>query len=389
MAKVGKTGFVLVVEPLNKLTGLGVRYGSWLLKLGLTPAYDHLGACKLGCGGLWEQAYHQGYDSLSIQKAVRELHAKAAMKATAATLQQLKAQFAPESRLPEEKKAEAQVFKDGKMTGSATVGSGPNGEFKIDVKASTKFEYDYTFVDTSNSKGCFDVNSSLLADRFREYGRCVVVSDARVYDIYGDAMRTYFQHQGMGLEVLPLGIDEEQKSLKTVEEVMVFFANVGLMRRETPLLMGGGLITDICGTACALYRRSTAYVRLPTTLIGMIDAAIAIKVGGNLAEKHKNRIGAFHPHSGVIIDFSLLATLSEAHVRNGVAELIKYKFGFVEGSPAGLREVGQKIAKMCVQKMLELECPNLLEHDQHRAIAYGHTWSPVYELTPKPVPLHH
>jgi 3-dehydroquinate synthase len=196
-----------------------------------------------------------------------------------------------------------------------------------------------------------------------------------------------------------------------VEEVMVFFANVGLMRRETPVLMGGGLITDICGTGCALYRRSTAYVRLPTTLIGMIDAAIAIKVGGNLAEKHKNRIGAFHPHSGVYIDFSLLKTLSEAHVRNGVAELIKistvehaecfellekhsedlikYKFGFADGSPPGLREVGQILAKKCVQKMLELECPNLLEHDQHRAIAYGHTWSPVYELTPKPVPLHH
>merc|ERR1719440_1375757 len=162
-----------------------------------------------------------------------------------------------------------------------------------------------------------------MADRFREYGRCVVVCDARVYDIYGESMRTYFQQQGMGLEVLPLGIDEEQKSLKTVEEVMVFFADVGLMRRETPLLCGGGLITDICGTACALYRRSTAYVRLPTTLIGMIDASIAIKVGGNLAEKHKNRIGAFHPHSGVIIDFHLLKTLPEAHIRNGLAELTK------------------------------------------------------------------
>jgi predicted O-methyltransferase YrrM len=54
-----------------------------------------------------------------------------------------------------------------------------------------------------------------------------------------------------------------------------------------------------------------------------------------------------------------------------------------------LREIGQEIAKMCVQKMLELECPNLLEHDQNRSIAYGHTWSPVYELTPKPVPMHH
>merc|ERR1712078_797427 len=70
-------------------------------------------------------------------------------------------------------------------------------------------------------------------------------------------------------------------------------------------------------------------------------------------------------------------------------DLIKYKFGFAEGSPEGLREIGQTLAKKCVQKMLELEGPNLLEHDQNRAIAYGHTWSPVYELTPKPVPLHH
>merc|ERR1719261_2295004 len=148
MNKVGKTGFVLVVEPLNKLTGLGVRYGSWLLKLGLAPAYDRLGACKLGCGGLWEQCYHQGYDSQSIQKAVRELHAKAALKAGTATFQQqqqalqdefkkeFKAKFAPESRLLSEKKKDEVSSDGGKMTGSATVGSGPNGEFKIDVKAS-------------------------------------------------------------------------------------------------------------------------------------------------------------------------------------------------------------------------------------------------------------
>merc|ERR1719146_263318 len=164
----------------------------------------------------------------------------------------------------------------------------------------------------------------------------------------------YFAHHGMGFEVLPLGIDEEQKSLKTVEDCMVFFADVGLMRRETPLVVGGGLITDIVGTACSLYRRSTSYVRLPTTMIGMIDAAIAIKVGGNLAETHKNRIGAFHPHDGVIIDFHLLKTLPEAHIRNGVAELtkisiveepevfqlieqygpelIKYRFGYGEGT---------------------------------------------------------
>ena len=87
------------------------------------------------------------------------------------------------------------------MTGSATVGSGPRGEFKIDVKASTDFEYDYTFIDTNAGKGCFDVNIPYIADRFRDYGRCVLVCDARVYDIYGEGMRAYFQHHGMGLEV--------------------------------------------------------------------------------------------------------------------------------------------------------------------------------------------
>jgi 3-dehydroquinate synthase len=297
------------------------------------------------------------------------------------------------------------------MLAKATVASGPKGEYKIDVQASTQFAYDYTFMDDDSDMGVFNLENSYLADRFRDYGRCVVIIDARVYDIYGDDMQAYFKHHGLGLEVFPLGIDEQQKSMRTVEEVLVYFADVGLMRREKPLLVGGGLITDIVGTACSLYRRSTSYLRLPSTLIGMVDAAIAIKVGGNLAEKHKNRIGAFHPHDGVIMDFHLLKTLSEAHIRNGLAELLKisiveepevfellekhgedllkYKMGYAEDAPRGLREIGRKVARKSVLRMLQLECPNLLEHDQRRAIAYGHTWSPVYELTPKPYPMHH
>merc|ERR1719281_1226163 len=123
--KIGQTGFVLVVEPLNKSTGLGIRYGSWLLKLGVSPAYDHLGACKMGCGGLWEQAYHQGYDSESIQKAARELNAKAASKLTYQHQKQelqkefqreFKAQFAPASRLPSEEKKQMETQEGGRMT---------------------------------------------------------------------------------------------------------------------------------------------------------------------------------------------------------------------------------------------------------------------------------
>lgn len=73
LAKVGASPFVLVVESLNRRTGLGSRFGSWLLERGLTPKFAHLGIHKEGCGGLWEQFPHQGIDPEGIMKKVKEL----------------------------------------------------------------------------------------------------------------------------------------------------------------------------------------------------------------------------------------------------------------------------------------------------------------------------
>ncbi|WP_138506901.1 transketolase C-terminal domain-containing protein [Nostoc sp. PA-18-2419] len=73
IAKVGKAPFVLVVEAFNRRTGLGSRFGSWLLERGFTPKYAHLGTHKEGCGGLWEQYPHQGIDPVSIINKVKDL----------------------------------------------------------------------------------------------------------------------------------------------------------------------------------------------------------------------------------------------------------------------------------------------------------------------------
>lgn len=73
IARAGKSPFVLVVESQNRNTGLGSRYGSWLLERGLSPRYDHLGVTKLGEGGLWEQMTHQGLDSADIEAAIKKL----------------------------------------------------------------------------------------------------------------------------------------------------------------------------------------------------------------------------------------------------------------------------------------------------------------------------
>jgi transketolase C-terminal domain/subunit len=73
LARVGKTGFVLVVESQNIKTGLGSRYGTWLLERGLSPRYAHLGTHRLGAGGLWEHITHQGLDSDAIAAKIRTL----------------------------------------------------------------------------------------------------------------------------------------------------------------------------------------------------------------------------------------------------------------------------------------------------------------------------
>ena len=73
MAKIGKAPFVMVVESFNRRTGLGSRFGSWLLERGLTPKYAYLGVHEEGCGGLWEQFPHQGIDPEGIMSHVKGL----------------------------------------------------------------------------------------------------------------------------------------------------------------------------------------------------------------------------------------------------------------------------------------------------------------------------
>jgi len=73
ITKIGGSGFVLVVESLNRKTGLGSKFGTWLLERGLTPRYAYMGTTKEGCGGLWEQIPHQGLDSQSIIAKIKTL----------------------------------------------------------------------------------------------------------------------------------------------------------------------------------------------------------------------------------------------------------------------------------------------------------------------------
>jgi len=73
ITKIGRSPFVLVVESFNKKTGLGSKFGTWLLERQLTPKYGYMGTTKEGCGGLWEQIPYQNLDAESIISKIKQL----------------------------------------------------------------------------------------------------------------------------------------------------------------------------------------------------------------------------------------------------------------------------------------------------------------------------
>jgi len=276
-------------------------------------------------------------------------------------------------------------------------------ETAFHIEGYQKIEYSLVYVD-----GAFDIANSEIAESYQKLGRCLAVVDANVNRLHGQQIQSYFKHYNIDLTVFPVSIPELEKNLSTMEKIIDAFAEFGLLRKEPVLVVGGGLITDVAGFACSTYRRSSNYIRVPTTLIGLIDASVAIKVAVN-HKKLKNRLGAYHASQKVILDFSFLKTLPTAQVRIGMAELVKIAvvsegevfdllekygkelldthFGYVGGTPE-IQAIAHEVTYKAIKRMLELEVPNLQELDLDRIIAYGHTWSPTLELAPQ-VPLFH
>ncbi|KAI7504582.1 Dehydroquinate synthase-like protein [Hortaea werneckii] len=272
------------------------------------------------------------------------------------------------------------------------------------VEGYEKIEYDFSFID-----GVFDKQKGDLAECFKRWKRCLAVMDMNIYNVYGKQMQEYFEHHGLELKIHTTMIGEKAKSIDTFLSIVDSMTEFGIIRKEPVLVVGGGLVTDVVGFACAAYRRNTNYIRIPTTVIGLIDASVSIKVAVNYGN-YKNRLGAYHAPQHTFLDFAFLRTLPEAQIRNGFAELIKISscahlptfdlldkyceqligtgFGRMDHSTQEVRDAADKINWNGIYEMLKLETPNLHEIGLDRVIAYGHTWSPLHELVPE-VPLRH
>jgi 3-dehydroquinate synthase len=238
--------------------------------------------------------------------------------------------------------------------------------------------------------------------------RRLLVVETQVHALYGERISAYFSARSVAHEFCVIDAHEQVKTMESVFTVVSAMDRFGVPRRREPVIaFGGGVLTDIVGLATSLYRRSTPYVRVPTTLIGMIDAGIGAKTGVNF-ERHKNRLGTYHPSLTTLIDPAFLRTLGQRHISNGLAEILKIAlvkdarlFGLLETHGTRLVEgrlqsvqggVGKGVAEEVLQRaihgMLEELQPNLWEHQLRRIVDYGHSFSPLIEMNALPELLH-
>ncbi len=144
-------------------------------------------------------------------------------------------------------------------------------------------------------------------------GAVELVADERVLDLHRPALGARLT----ATHTVPSG--EAAKTLATCERL---WAELALDRSGTVVALGGGTTTDVAGFVAAAYLRGVAWMPVPSTLVGQVDAAIGGKTGIDLAQG-KNLVGAFHPPARVVADPDLLATLPARQRAEGMAEVVK------------------------------------------------------------------
>lgn len=249
--------------------------------------------------------------------------------------------------------------------------------------------------------GVLDPENSTLREMYAPLGRCVAVVDQHVEALYGERIEAYFAKHSIPLTKLVVSGMEAGKSMEAVGHILKTLKTHLVARNEPVLIVGGGVVSDLGGFATALYDRNTPYVMLCTSIVAGIDAGPSPRTCAN-DYGYKNLYGAFHPPVLTLTDRTLWSTLHEGWLRHGIAEIIKMAvvkdfslFELLEG--IGPRLISSKFGTKCpedaefgrkcdlivgkaMHSYVRSEYGNLWETHQCRPHAYGHTWSPGYEL---------
>jgi shikimate kinase/3-dehydroquinate synthase len=146
-------------------------------------------------------------------------------------------------------------------------------------------------------------------------GRRFLVTDGRVGALYGDSLEPLAGR----VSIMP---GEQSKTVAHADIVWTELARSGATRGDLVVALGGGVVGDLAGFCAATYQRGVRWIGVPTTLVAQVDSAYGGKTGVDLPEA-KNYVGAYHQPSAVVVDPDTLASLPEAELAAGYAEVVK------------------------------------------------------------------
>lgn len=247
----------------------------------------------------------------------------------------------------------------------------------------------------------FEKENDALASIGAGYGsRRFIVLDSKL-ESWESKIKSYFDSLGIVTKIVLFQAGEENKTIAEAMRLIDVLDIFPINRRSEPIIaIGGGVLTDLVAFVASIYRRGVPHVKVPTTLMGYIDAAVGIKCGVN-SKKGKNRIGAFEPPLKVLLDKTFLWTLPDRHILNGLGEIIKLAVILDAKLFEELESVGpecvarkfqsssdEKILKRSVDIMVQELASNPYEENLCRAVDFGHTFSPAYEMESRHKILH-
>ncbi|MDI7774930.1 3-dehydroquinate synthase [Asticcacaulis sp. EMRT-3] len=153
--------------------------------------------------------------------------------------------------------------------------------------------------------------------------RVVMVTDSNVGPLHAQGILKQFEAAGHKTHLITVPAGETSKSFDGLKYVIDAMIDCGLDRKDVVIALGGGVIGDLTGFACAIYMRGIDFIQMPTSVLAQVDSS----VGGKTAidhERGKNLIGSFWQPRLVLCDLDVLKTLPVREIRCGYAEIIKY-----------------------------------------------------------------
>ncbi|GBC81689.1 3-dehydroquinate synthase [bacterium HR10] len=222
-----------------------------------------------------------------------------------------------------------------------------------------------------------------------EAPRLALISNARVFGLYGAKLRSGLRRAGFSVSVHLIGDGERYKTVRTVERLYEELADQHLDRASAIIALGGGVVGDVAGFVAATFLRGIAYVQIPTTLLAAIDSSVGGKTGVNLPQG-KNLVGAFHQPRLVLADVSTLRTLPRRELAAGLCEALKYGvirdaalFDWiverVEALKAGEAAALVPVIRRCCEIKADVVRRDERESGLRRILNFGHTFGHALE----------